>query len=389
MLDQALHTLLLKKELRHVEPLLRASTTLRELQLRGRSALSDDLKALGLRIGDRLKLVNAVEHAGVSTQKADPDDEAHAMPTPASTRATADVTSTQIPVTIEQPLPPTATTGEDEQRTISELRELPAPTGIKRHRGQSHYAAAYAEMFGYDTSRLGEVHSFKAHLGLPWKTLHGSVANSTSPLSRWQPTDAKPLPLPADSDSRHGPRLAVACMLRAAPLAAVDGFCRYYHAIGFEMVVLCFDKPSEDREAIELAQHHADECGGITIHECDEAWWAEERRVGHSFVRARAYEQMSSRLAVQRRIRQAEGWPNAEPEPDVRANLFQWHGDYNTIELFDKTDDVQTRQQLVMSRVARELWSSGYDWMLQLDIDEVTTRPRALERAPPAPPPSN
>ena len=53
---------------------------------------------------------------------------------------------------------------------------------------------------------------------------------------------------------------------RAAPLTAVDGFLRYYHAIGFERIVLFFDKPSEDAEAIRMAKEHNAQVGGVTIH---------------------------------------------------------------------------------------------------------------------------
>ena len=68
-------------------------------------------------------------------------------------------------------------------------------------------------------------------------------------------------------------------MLRAASPRAVDGFLRYYHAIGFEQIVLFFDKPDEDAEAIALAREHAAEVGGVMLHLCDARWWADERRV--------------------------------------------------------------------------------------------------------------
>ena len=64
-------------------------------------------------------------------------------------------------------------------------------------------------------------------------------------------------------------------MLRAAPLTAVDGFLRYYHAIGFELVTLFFDAPDEDVEAIAIAREHAREVGGVRIHLCDKDWWDE------------------------------------------------------------------------------------------------------------------
>ena len=91
-------------------------------------------------------------------------------------------------------------------------------------------------------------------------------------LSRWQPTDIG-APSSSPLSQSAGPRLAVAAMLRAAPPAAVDGFLRYYHGIGFEQIILFFDKPDEDPEALAIAKAHAAECGGVTIHLCDEAWW--------------------------------------------------------------------------------------------------------------------
>ena len=238
---------------------------------------------------------------------------------------------------------------EDEQQTIAELRTLPPKNGIDRR-----------SSFGDASAR---------RLGLPFKMLRGSARSVTSPLSRWQPTDARPLPQAA-GPSCAGPRLSVACMLRAAPLAAVDGFLRYYHAIGFEMVVLCFDKPSEDREAIALAQMHADEVGGVTIHECDDSWWSRERESGRSFVRARELERLSRQSDSE--ARRSAG--------DPQWKNLHWIGDATEVSLFEHTNDVQTRQSLVMSRVLADVWTAGYDWLLQLDVDELLYLPRVVER---------
>jgi hypothetical protein len=108
----------------------------------------------------------------------------------------------------------------------SELRELPPPSGIR-----SGFVSSPATMP-------------IARLGLPWKP-DGMRPTDGVSLSRWQPTDGGEVVRSGEppAEGREGAaavRLCVACLLRAAPLAAVDGFLRYYHAIGFERVVLFF-----------------------------------------------------------------------------------------------------------------------------------------------------
>ena len=79
---------------------------------------------------------------------------------------------------------------------------------------------------------------------------------------------------------------------------------------------------------------------------------------------------------------------DATPAADPDILLAEWTGPYGgvppldqvEVSMFTHTDDVQTRQCLVMSRVLRDLWAAGYDWMLQLDIDELLYLPRAAER---------
>ena len=201
-------------------------------------------------------------------------------------------------------------------------------------------------------------------LGLPWK-VGGALRPMVCPsLSRWQPTDGGRPTLPS-APSHDGPRLCVACMLRAAPLPAVDGFLRYYHAIGFERVVLFFDKPEEDAEAIAIARAHDREVGGVTIHLCDASWWRQERATGRTFVRARAFAESESR--------------HCEDGAKVPFN-FKYLSDQTTVHLFEETGDVQTRQCLVMDRALRDAWAAGFDWLLQLDIDELLYLPRAAHR---------
>ena len=55
-------------------------------------------------------------------------------------------------------------------------------------------------------------------------------------------------------------------------------------------------------------------------------------------------------------------------------------GDVNVVEMFEATADVQTRQCLVMDRALRDAWEEGYDWLLQLDIDELIFLPKAAQR---------
>lgn len=252
---------------------------------------------------------------------------------------------------------------DDETTTVNELRKLPPAAGLRMHHHQL-------------TSRSVVPTSF---LGLQWA--HGMIGpNSGASLARWQPTDAglQPPPPPQleplqERVSREpGPRLAVACMVRAAPLPAVDGFLRYYHAIGFERIVLCFDQPHEDAEAISLARRHEAEVGGVVIHECDAAWWDEERRTGRAFVRARA---------AREEVRKARG-SSHDPSASKTHNVHSLKRllDEQEVALFESTNDVQTRQSLVMDRAIRDAWADGFDWLLQLDVDELLYLPRACER---------
>jgi hypothetical protein len=50
------------------------------------------------------------------------------------------------------------------------------------------------------------------------------------------------------------------------------------------------------------------------------------------------------------------------------------------VELVEHTDDVQSRQAVVMSRALVDAWRDGFDWMLQLDIDELLYLPRGCQR---------
>ena len=242
----------------------------------------------------------------------------------------------------------------DRAADIRELRELPPDDGIPNRSVFSN--VLYAE----------------ERLGLPWMppSQGGLRPSEGVSLSRWQVTDAGERIAPPPqathrAPSRDGPRLAVAAMLRAAPPAVVDGFLRYYHGIGFEQVVLFFDKPEEDAEAVKIAQRHAEEAGGVTIHLCNDKWWAAERKTGRSFVRARA-------LAAA---------PDSDGDDDTaKFSKFRWYGDSQNAVMVERTNDVQSRQAVVMSRALSDAWSAGFDWLLQLDIDELLYLPREAER---------
>ena len=235
----------------------------------------------------------------------------------------------------------------------SELRDLPLETGIP---------ITQRNLFRYSGMR----HPF---LGLEpqppsLQTMAPTVGHVS--LSRWQPTDIG-APSSSPLSQSAGPRLAVAAMLRAAPPAAVDGFLRYYHGIGFEQIILFFDKPDEDPEALAIAKAHAAECGGVTIHLCDEAWWESERQTSRTYLRARAVEQMKGS-----RIEDRSSWPQGAD--------FRWVGDREVAQLVDHTQDVQSRQQVVMGHALTDLWCQGFDWMLQLDIDELLYLPKRSMR---------
>ena len=110
----------------------------------------------------------------------------------------------------------------DRRADLRERRALPPASGIRQ---QPFFRRALAPA---------------ARLALPWRQAHPMLkpVDAVS-LSRWQPTDAEagtPCRVGASTLPSHaGPRLCVACMLRAVAPPNVDGFLRYYHGIGFEV----------------------------------------------------------------------------------------------------------------------------------------------------------
>ena len=226
-------------------------------------------------------------------------------------------------------------------------------------------------------------------LGLPWKG-GGLRSISGQSLARWQPwedvtaenaTAAATAPAmiappccQADDElvsEQWSPRLAVGTMLRAAPLAAVDGFLKYYHAIGFERIFLFFDKPDEDQEAIRLAEAHNAAVGGVTIHCCTAEWWAKEQKIGRLFIRSEEY--------LRQQIQKREASDGSD-DPRPLAFQFREHGLHQTAVLATQTKDVQARQQCVLDRACVDAWHAGYDWLLHVDIDELLYFPRTAER---------
>ena len=209
-----------------------------------------------------------------------------------------------------------------------------------------------------------------AQLGLPWVPGGLPPVQRTTPLRRWHPEiPARQPPIPPPPKQ---PRLAVGAMVRAAPVVAVDGFLRYYHAIGFEQVFLFFDAPTEDEKAIAAAEAHAAAVGGVSIHRCDASWWAEERESGRSFQRMREYQRSQEQ-------RRRDGSNSSDGPAGLDYKLCApW--EVSTVELATMTPDVQAKQSLVMNRALREAFEMGLDWMLQLDIDELLYLPRGDER---------
>ena len=220
-------------------------------------------------------------------------------------------------------------------------------------------------------------------LGLPWKGGGVRPIEGTS-LARWQPWEASDAaPPPADAPaaviappccqaeglaaaSAPPPRLAVGVMLRAAPPLAVDGFLRYYHAIGFERIVLFFDKPSEDAEAIRVAKEHNAQVGGVTIHLCTPEWWESEHKTGRGFVRAaevfRKEEEERRQAAVAKfRDNPYEATGNAKEDEMGKGPIFNLKERFEarSVHLVLQTNDVQARQQFVMDRACVDCWHAG------------------------------
>ena len=218
-------------------------------------------------------------------------------------------------------------------------------------------------------------------LGLPWKGGAMRPIEGTS-LARWQPwkaSDAADAPAAVigppccqteglAADSAPPPRLAVGVMLRAAPPLAVDGFLRYYHAIGFERIVLFFDKPSEDAEAIRVAKEHDAQVGGVTIHLCTPEWWQAEQRTGRGFVRAAEVfrkEEEERRQAVPPLAKfrdnpyEATGTSREEDEGKGSILNLKERFEARAVQLVLQTNDVQARQQFVMDRACVDCWHAG------------------------------
>lgn len=323
-----------------------------------RATLGDELKTTGLKtMGMRMKVQNILLSEN-SARAARPDGSSSVAQAAEKPKAAVPSVLDSIdPFAAAAPSLSAAISAasseldDDRALELRELRSLPPETGM---------------LWSWSGSLTRRAQVPTEHLGIALKD-GGLHPIKTQSLSRWQPTDGHVVPPAPTSGTCDGPRLCVAAMLRAAPLPSIDGFLRYYHAIGFELIILFFDKPEEDAAGIELAEAHHAEVGGVEIHKCDEAWWAAERVHGRSFVRAR-------------HVARTQSQAKATGEKDTETPMLWAYGEASIVQMFEETADVQTRQSLVMSRASTDAWSRGYDWLLQLDIDELLYFPRASER---------
>jgi len=160
---------------------------------------------------------------------------------------------------------------------------------------------------------------------------------------RWNPLTTLP------ARAAGAPRLCVALLVRGIAAAPLLSFVRYHHAIGFERVTLCFDRPDEPAEegAVDALLDHAAGLGGasgaeLQVHLCTPTWWAEEKR--HS----RFY---------QRR--------------DHADNIYR-----DVVDLHENIRDVQARQSLAIERAIRDAHADGFDWLLHIDSDELLLLPQ-------------
>ena len=161
------------------------------------------------------------------------------------------------------------------------------------------------------------------------------------------------------------PRLGIAVLLRGAPPASVAAWVTYHLAVGFHSLYIYFDEPDDPAvsaaraagaahaTALSTADSTADcaagvaaEGGGVVVTLCDSAFWEVQRRTNLFFT---------------------------SPVVDVEAGGL-------SVSSFER-GDVQSRQCVVVQQAVSAATSSGLDWLLHMDIDELWYVPTAAGRA--------
>mmetsp|Transcript_155961 Transcript_155961/g.283665 ORF Transcript_155961/g.283665 Transcript_155961/m.283665 type:complete len:944 (+) Transcript_155961:70-2901(+) len=148
---------------------------------------------------------------------------------------------------------------------------------------------------------------------------------------------------------KHG--LAIATMLRGAPLNVIDSFIRYHWSTGFNHIFLFFDDPEDP--GIALAQELEELCTskkvqgvGLSIHRMDAAWWEETRTKSRFFLR--------------------------REKSDM----------YDTVcKLQEKSGDVESKQVIAIDRAITQAHEMGIDWFAHIDVDECIYVPRRMENS--------
>ena len=153
------------------------------------------------------------------------------------------------------------------------------------------------------------------------------------------------------------PRLCVAMLVRGAPPATLDSFCRYHLGIGFSAIHFFFDAPDDpkERDALRVCESwttkvrvegsaHRTRCA--VVHRCDAAWWRDEEASGRNrlFAHGRDYAAAEEAPPMGGPFGLVRSAPN--PLQKAARDAVKWH---------EEVRDVQARQQLVIDRAAKRV----------------------------------
>eukprot|EP00747_Dinoflagellata_sp_TGD_P011593 gnl/TRDRNA2_/TRDRNA2_120895_c1_seq1.p1 gnl/TRDRNA2_/TRDRNA2_120895_c1~~gnl/TRDRNA2_/TRDRNA2_120895_c1_seq1.p1 ORF type:complete len:917 (-),score=213.11 gnl/TRDRNA2_/TRDRNA2_120895_c1_seq1:158-2908(-) len=140
--------------------------------------------------------------------------------------------------------------------------------------------------------------------------------------------------------------LAVGCMLRGAPLGAIETWIRYHWAIGFNHLFLYFDDPKDP--GIEIAKFYENQCTtnpveglGITWFQMDETWWLAYRTTSRFYQRR------------------------------DKSDYYE-----SVCKLQDEGKDVEVRQMMAMDQAIVVAHQMGVDWFAHIGIDECMYVPQ-------------
>ena len=169
-------------------------------------------------------------------------------------------------------------------------------------------------------------------------------------LSSWHSPDGTLLEAPEllHDDHRspgHLPRLCVASMVRGIPGKVLESLILQHHGNGFQQVILYFDSPDDEAEAIAAVEQFLKPlptgpngllCSAVAVR-CTADWWQEVRKRSRYYLR--------------------------EDEP---LELYR-----ETAHLDAHIKDVQARQMLCIEDALFQAQKEGFDWLLHVDADEI------------------